>query len=63
MNVKTSLRSNAILNIEKNDKNSFLWSILVYLHRCNINQPNRFSNYKHYFNELNIDGCDFTNGF
>ena len=25
--------------------------------------PNRVSNYNQYFNELNIDGFDFTNGF
>ena len=31
--VKTPLRSNAILNIENNDKFCFSWSILAYLHR------------------------------
>ena len=61
--VKTLLRSNAILNIENNDKYCFLWSILVYLHPCKINHPNRDSNYRQYFNELNIQGFDFTNGF
>ena len=35
------LRSNAILNIENNDKNCFLWSILAYLHPCNNSHPNR----------------------
>ena len=61
--VKILLRTNAILNIENNDKYCFLWSILAWLHPCNNNHPNRVSNYKQYFNELNIQGFDFTNGF
>ena len=61
--VKIPLRSNAILNIENNDKHCFLWSILASLHPCNINHPNRVSNYRPYFNELTINGFDFTNGF
>ena len=61
--VKIPLRSNAILNIENNDKYCFLWPLLAYLHPCNNNHPNRVSNYKQYFNELNIQGFDFTNGF
>ena len=61
--IKTSLRSNAILNIENNDKYCFLWSILASLHPCNNNHPNRVSNYKQYFNELNIHDFDFSNGF
>ena len=61
--VKIPLRSNAILNIENNDKYCFLWSILAYLHPCNNNHPNRVSNYRQYFIELNIQGFDFTNGF
>ena len=39
--VKIPLRSNAILNIENNDKYCFLWSILAYLHPCKNNHPNR----------------------
>ena len=42
--VKIPLRSNAILNIENNDKYCFLWSILASLHPCNNNHPNRVSN-------------------
>ena len=42
--IKIPLRTNAILNIENNDKYCFLWSILAYLHPCNINHPNRVSN-------------------
>ena len=41
----------------------FLWSILAYLHPCNENHPNSVSNYKQYFEELKIDGFNFTNGF
>ena len=61
--VKIILRSNAISNIENNDEYCFLWLLLAYLHPCNINNPNRVSDYKQYFNELNINGFDFTNGF
>ena len=61
--IKIPLRSNAILNVENNDKYCFLWSILAWLHPCNNNHPNRVSNYKQYFNELNIQDFDFTNGF
>ena len=61
--VKIPSRSNAILNIENNDKYCSLWSILAYLHPCNNHHPNRVSNYRQYFNELNIQGFDFTNGF
>ena len=51
------------MNIENNDKYCFLWPILAFLHPCNVNDPKRVSNYKHYFNELNIQDFDFTNGF
>ena len=51
--VKIPLRSNAILNVENNDKYCFLWSILAYLHPCNNSHPNRVSNYRQNFNELN----------
>ena len=61
--IKIPLRSNAILNIENNDNYCFLWSILAYLHPCNNNHPNRVSNYKQYFAELNIQGFDFSYGF
>ena len=61
--VEIPLRSNAILNIENNDKYCFIWSILASLHPCNNNHPNRVSNYKQYFDELNIQGFNFTNGF
>ena len=60
--IKIPLRSNAILNVENIDKYCFLWSILAYLHPCNNNHPNRVSNYRQYFNELNIQGFDFSKG-
>ena len=61
--IKIPLRSNAILNIENNDKFCFLWSILAFLHHCKNNHPKRVSNYRKYFNKLNIQGFDFTIGF
>ena len=61
--VKIPLRSSAILNVQNNDKYCFIWSILASLHPCENDHPNRVSNYKQNFNELNINGFDFTNGF
>ena len=61
--VKISFRNSASVNTENDDKYCFLWSILAYLHPCNNNHPNRDSNYKQYFNELDVQGFDFTNGF
>ena len=58
--IKIPLRSNAILNIENNDKCCFLWSILAWLHPCNNTHPNRVSNYKQYFNEINFQSFDFS---
>ena len=57
--VKIPMRSNAILNNENNDKYCFLWSILASLYPCNYNLSNRVSNYRQYFNELNIQGFKF----
>ena len=42
--VKKPMRSNAILNIENNDKYCFLWSIIASLHPCSNNHPNRVTN-------------------
>ena len=61
--VKIPLRSNAILNIENNGKYCFIWSILASVYRCKNKQPNRVSDYKHCFKELNIQVFDFTNAF
>ena len=38
-------------------------SILAYLHPFYNNHPNRVSNYKQFFNELNSQRFDFANGF
>ena len=61
--VKIPLRSNAILNVQNNDKYCFIWSILASLHPCENDHPNRVNNYSQYFNELNFQNFDFTNGF
>ena len=61
--VKIPLRSNALINIKNNDKYCFIWSFLASLHPCDNDYPNRVSNYKQYFNELNFKSFDFTNGF
>ena len=61
--VKIPLRSNAILNIQNNDKYCFIWSNLACRHPCENSHPNRVNNYVQYFNELNFQGFDFTNGF
>ena len=57
------LISSAHLNIQNNDKYCFICSILASLHPCENDYPNRVSKYNQYFNELNIDGFDFANGF
>ena len=61
--VKIPLRSNAILNIQSNDKYCFIWSILASLHPCENSNPSRVNNYLQYFNELDFQNFDFTNGF
>ena len=61
--VKIPLRSNAILNIQNNDKYCFLWSILASLHPFENIHPSRVNIYLQYFNELNFQNFDFTNGF
>ena len=61
--VKIPLRSNSILNVQNNDKYCFIWSILANLHPCKNTHPSRVNNYIQYFNELNFQCFDFTNGF
>ena len=61
--VKIPLRSNAILNFQKNDKFCFIWSVLASVHPCENTHPSRVNNYSQYFNELNFQSFDFTNGF
>ena len=60
---KIPLRSSAILNIQNNDKYCFIWSILASLHPCENTHPSRVNDYIQYFNELNFQSFDFTNGF
>ena len=61
--VKIPLRTSAILNVQSNDKYCFIWSILASLHPCENDHPNRVNNYIQFFNELNFQNFDFTNGF
>ena len=61
--VKFPSKSNAVPNIQNNDKYYFLWSILAYLRPCENTHPSRVINYKQFFDELNIKDFDFTNGF
>ena len=61
--IKNPLGSNALINIKNNDKYCFIRSILASLHPCDNDHPNRVSNYKQYFNELNFQSFDFKNGF
>ena len=64
--VEVPLRSSAVLNIKKDDKYCFLWSILAKLYPISDSKnghATRVSSYVRYFNELNIEGFDFTNGF
>ena len=61
--VKFPLRTSAILNIQNNDKYCFIWSVLASLHPCENSNPLRVNNYVQYFNELNFQIFDFSNGF
>ena len=61
--VKIPLRTNAILIFQNNDKYCFIWSILASLHTCENDHPNRVLNYIQYFNKLNFQSFDLTNGF
>ena len=61
--VKIPLRSNAILNVQNNDKYCFIWSFLASLHPCENTHSSRVIKYLKYFNELNFQSFDFTNGF
>ena len=56
-------KSNAILNVQNNDKYCFIWSILASIYPCENTHPSRVNNYIKYFNELNFQNFDFTNGF
>ena len=60
--VQIPIRSNAILNIQNDDKYCFIWSILPYFFPS-FSNTERISNYNHHLKKLNIQGLDFTNGF
>ena len=60
--VKNPLRSNAILNVQNNDKYCFIWSISASPHRCENTHRSVVNKYLQYFNELNFQSFDFTNG-
>ena len=60
--VKIPLTSNALITNKNNDKYCFFWSILASLYPCDNDHPNRVSNYKQYFNGLNINDFDYSNG-
>ena len=60
------MRSSALLNNENDGKYCFIWSIGAKPHPISDPkywEPTRVSNYTQCFNELNIEGFDFTNGF
>ena len=61
--VKNTLRSSATLNNKIDDKQCFLWSILANFHPCEKIHPNRVSNYREHFDELNIESFVFSDGF
>ena len=61
--IKTPLRSSALLKIQNSDKSCFFLSVLASLHLCENTHPSRVNNYIKYFNELNFQSFDFTNGF
>ena len=58
--VKILLRSNAIKTY---DKYCSLWSILAYIHSCEKCHLSKERKYITYFNDINIECFDFTNGF
>ena len=60
---KIPLRSNAILNIQNNDKYCFLWSILAFLHPCENSHPSRVRSKIQHYDEIKFEGFDFTDGF
>ena len=61
--VKIPLGSSALINIKNDDIYCFIWSILASLHPGENGNPNRVSNYRQFFIEINIIVFDFSNGF
>ena len=48
---------------ENADNYCFLWSFFSTPSPLENSHPNRVSNYREYFNELKLDGLDFSDGF
>ena len=61
--VKIQLRSFALRNTKSDDKYCFTWSMLAKHYSFENDYPNRVSIYREHFDELNVDGFDFSNGF
>ena len=64
--VRVPSRSSAIINIENDDKLCFLWSLLARLQPIAHSKNNykaKVSSYSQFFDELNIHGFVFTNGY
>ena len=61
--LKIGLGSSARVNFKNGDKYCFIWSKLASLRPFNNGHLNRVSNCRQNFNELNIQGFDFTKGF
>ena len=61
--VKIPLKSNATLNIAIFDKYFSLWSNLAHVQPCDNSHLSRVKTYRQYFNEINIEGFDFSTGF
>ena len=64
--LKIPIRSSAAVNIKSDGKYCFLRSILPHFHPITISQnghPSKVSKNTQYFNELNVDGFNFTNVF
>ena len=57
------LRSSDLIKIKNDDKNCFSWSFLAKTLSCNNDHSNRVSNYKHYFDKLNVESFHIYNGF
>ena len=64
--VKIPMGFSAILNNQNDGKYCFLWSIPFLFHPVADSKnghPTRVFNYRQLFDELNIQGIDFANGF
>ena len=61
--IKIPLRSSVLLNIANNDKYWFLWSIIAKWLPYDNNHPNRVSNFRQNFDEINFQGFGFADGF